>query len=1127
MEIRFLLGPAGSGKTWRCIEEIKGALKQSAEGPSLILLAPRQATFQLERRLLADAALPGYTRLSIFSFARLAGHLLETLGGSAAGLLSEEGRVMVLRALLERHMEKLHVFQPAARLPGFARELSRWLRELQQQQVTPQRIQDAAQAVGEKEALAAKLHDTALLFEAYQQWLKDHALADADQFLPAATKKLRQRWQEGAPLSIGGLWMNGFAELTPQEVDFLAALAPHCQQMTLAFCLDHMPEQELPPLHPWAVVARTVRRCAARLGALEGARLSYKTLSRDHGHTRFQPAPALAHLESQWAEVAPRPFADATPAVRLVACAHPEAEVILAAREILQHVRQGGRFREVAVLMRRLETHAALLKRVFRQYEIPFFLDQREPMAHHPLAELTRYALRVVAWGWQYADWFGALKSGLAPLTEEQLDELENLALERGLDGQRWLEPWTADKGMPAEWEALRQCLVKPFQKLEQALRRNAAGVSGEALAAALRQLYDDWEVAATLQRWTDAAPAPGDELPPAAHASVWEAMQEWLETVEQALGDHQLPLAEWLPILESGLSQLSIGIIPPAMDQVLVGAVDRSRQPELKKLIFLGMNEGLFPLPPDLPGVLTEDERAWLENQGQLALGLDARGRQAVERYLGYIACTRASAHLVVTRAQGDVAGKPLNPSLFYLQLRQMFPQVAEETFTGQVPLGQSVHRSEWWPRMISGTELPEPLAACAPAWVHQLKQYAPDEALSPEVVQTLYGSTLATSISALETFAACPFQFFVLRGLEAQERALFAADSLRQGSFMHEVLARFHQRLAAQGRRWQQVPPDEAREMLRQIADEVARAYHHGVMCATPRHQFVQELLLERLQDYVAQAVAWMKDYQLEPWRVEVAFGLKDSEAGQKPLPAWHVDLPDERALRLRGRIDRLDVQWQKEEQSALVVVMDYKSRETKMDALRLHHGLDLQLVAYLNVVRSLPELAQAAQAQKMVPIGAFYLSLIARSQKPPRREDAGQAVSFKQAFPHHGRFDVAYRCSLDATADQDKASGPFPVKLNRNGTIPKRPNGPMTSADFSALLEQNLEHIRNFGRRILAGEAAVDPYQIKSNGIKTACDWCPCADVCRIDPWRHPFRRLGLPDKKQPPAAAASAA
>jgi len=137
VQARFLLGPAGSGKTFRCLAEVRAALAQSPDGPPLILLAPKQATFQLERQLLADAEISGFTRLQILSFDRLAKFVFENLNVAPPKLLSAEGRLMVLRALLLRHADEFKRFQGSARHAGFAQEISLLLAELQEHQFTP------------------------------------------------------------------------------------------------------------------------------------------------------------------------------------------------------------------------------------------------------------------------------------------------------------------------------------------------------------------------------------------------------------------------------------------------------------------------------------------------------------------------------------------------------------------------------------------------------------------------------------------------------------------------------------------------------------------------------------------------------------------------------------------------------------------------------------------------------------------------------------------------------------------------------------------------------------------------------------------------------------------------------
>ena len=193
MQARFLLGPAGSGKTFCCRAEIHEALRASPEGGPLIFLAPKQATFQLERQLLADPEISGFTRLNIFSFDRLAKFIFEKLSVAPPKLLSAEGRIMVLRALLLRHADELKLFRGSARRAGFAQELGSLLAELQQHQFTPARLRALAEESKLHRELRDKLHDLALLAEKYAGWLREHELQDANCLLDFATAAFRYR----------------------------------------------------------------------------------------------------------------------------------------------------------------------------------------------------------------------------------------------------------------------------------------------------------------------------------------------------------------------------------------------------------------------------------------------------------------------------------------------------------------------------------------------------------------------------------------------------------------------------------------------------------------------------------------------------------------------------------------------------------------------------------------------------------------------------------------------------------------------------------------------------------------------------------------------------------------------
>jgi ATP-dependent helicase/nuclease subunit B len=1155
VQARFLLGPAGSGKTYRCLEEIRAALRESPEGPPLVLLAPKQATFQLERQLLAGAGISGYTRLQILSFERLARFILEGFSVSPPPLLSDEGRVMVLRALLLRHESDLKLFRRSARRPGFAQEISALLNELQQHHLTPARLRALAERADLRRELRDKLLDLALLHETYASWLGEHELQDANFLLDFATAPLRDHFR--FPLSafrISGLWLDGFAEMTPQELDLLAAILPFCEDATLAFCLENETEVETSWLSIWSSVGKTYSQCRQRIENLPGCRIEVEILPRQTQRSRFPENSALAALEEGWArplraserraparlepELAePVLGAPTNHAIRIAACANPEAEAVFAAREILKFARAGNRFRDCAVLVRNLENYHQPLARVFRRYEIPFFLDRREAVAHHPLAELTRSALRTVTFDWRHDDWFAALKAGFCPVEETEIDRLENTALEFGWRGKKWREP------LPDEFsERLRQKILPPFENFSAQLARLKGQPTGTQLADALRELWNELGVEKALEKWS--APEP-ENLSLATrhsplHTTVWEQMNAWLDNLALAFPRKSLPLRDWLQILETGLASLTVGVIPPVLDEVLIGAIDRARNPDLKLALVLGVNESVFPAAPAAPTILTDADRDELSEA--VSLGPDLCERLSRERFFGYIACTRASEKLTVTFARHDADGRALNPSPFVAHLQRLFPKLEVEEFQSEIELADAEHVNEFVPLLAKSWERRAPARrvevhalACsedklklelqpklaeavlgAPPVLELLKIPAlkllsdkiaelrePDSAenLPPALAEHLFGPVLQTSVSRLEEFAQCPFKFFVRFGLRAGERKIFELDARERGSFQHEVLKIFHDELAKENKRWRDLTPPEARERIRVIAAGLGENFRAGLMRDTAQTRFETRAMTESLQDFIAVIVTWMRgQYEFDPAAAELDFGGENSRA-----PAWEMDLGHGLKLALQGRIDRVDLWRGPDGDAALAVVMDYKSGGKKFDAVLVEHGVQLQLPAYLIALRHWENPRETFGVGKLIPAGVFYVNLRGQFESGRTRDEVlGEAGAGKSPYRHNGRFDASALDKLDSRHARDQ----FNYRLTDAGKLYANSAEALPRPEFEALLNGVETRLREMGRAIYSGEAKVDPYR---KGTETPCEFCDYRAVCRIDPWTHQYRVL----------------
>jgi ATP-dependent helicase/nuclease subunit B len=242
-------------------------------------------------------------------------------------------------------------------------------------------------------------------------------------------------------------------------------------------------------------------------------------------------------------------------------------------------------------------------------------------------------------------------------------------------------------------------------------------------------------------------------------------------------------------------LDGLTVGVIPPVLDQVLIGAVDRSRNPDLKKVFILGFNEGIFPALPRRHGLLNEHDREGLRDVGVEFCNVPSM-QMCEENFYGYIAATRARSELCISWSKSGSDGKALNPSRFIPHLQRIFPNLQTTSWVPPEFLKEVTHLCELGP-LLDGELSPEPNQK---------------ETLAPTIAARLYGKELEAGVSSMERFAMCPFRFFLEKGLGVEERIQFELDVREQGNFQHEVLSAFHLELKSEGREWRSITAAEA---------------------------------------------------------------------------------------------------------------------------------------------------------------------------------------------------------------------------------------------------------------------------------------------------------------------------
>ena len=167
MEIRFLAGSSGSGKSKRLYDTLLDISEREPDR-RLFLVVPEQFTMQAQRNIVENSAGHGTFSIDIVSFNRLAYRVFEELGIEIPTPIDDTGKNLILRKIIDENKKKLTIIRPKDS-QGFVSEIKSVISELLQYSVTPEMLGDACTRLDEgginnHERLRRKLNDISLIY---------------------------------------------------------------------------------------------------------------------------------------------------------------------------------------------------------------------------------------------------------------------------------------------------------------------------------------------------------------------------------------------------------------------------------------------------------------------------------------------------------------------------------------------------------------------------------------------------------------------------------------------------------------------------------------------------------------------------------------------------------------------------------------------------------------------------------------------------------------------------------------------------------------------------------------------------------------------------------------------------
>lgn len=1082
MGITMIVGRQSQRLSEEVYRQIGAALDAGKE--KLYLVVPEQFTLGAEEALIKANRLSGLLNVEVLSPKRLENRVLQETGGLTKTYMDSHGKNMLLQKTLGDIQEQLTIYRSSVKKPGFLLNIADLIGELKQNEISPENLEETRKRLNQG-IMPQKLGDVIRIYRHFQELLGNDRKDEEDLRNFVCGKIPTAEF-----LKDSEIWIDGFQNFSAQDYRMIGNLLETATEIHIALPWDPNPvarDQEV--FHLTATTMDAIKAIGAR------AQVSFKVEKISSVH---QKKPELAHLEANLFAYPKLKYPEAVHQISLIQCQNTWEEVEMGAHTILELIREEGlSFRDIVVLAGDLDEYGSIIKRIFAQYQIPFFMDDLRAIGDNHLVEAVVTALEAIQSNYRLDDVIGFVKTGFSPISLSECEDLENYALEFGIRGKQWEQEFSKISQNSAlelvSLNALRVKLITPLAQLKAALK------AGQTCQDYTRTLYEflvtiktPEKIEALVEQLLQEQNYEAMEI----YHQIWNILMEVFDQIVETMGSDEVTGEEYLRILKSGFQGYQLGIIPPYRDYVSITDLRRSRSSAFEVLIVFGLNEGKIPGAGSEPNLFSDLERQIL-GANQIWLQNNRSFQMDQERFLVYDLLTKPQSRLVLHWALADLEGNSQQPSILVSQILGIFPTIEiistltdgvaafwNSLSTPDATLWHLVNYLRKSQTESSATQQERVLWAEVLDWYQNNPAYRKNidnlmqalnyagvsQAMTGTEAAALYGKNLRTSITRLETHRQCPFSHYVRYGLKPEGRPIYTIAAPEIGTLLHELIDGFFRAVREQQLDLRTLPKIKRDTLLEEVLESCLPQIKTNVFNSTGQNQYLGKKLERVGKKSIDILVQQLCAGDFEPQATEFCFeqelSLPDAKLGE---------------VKIYGKIDRLDL-YQKDGHT-WVKVIDYKTGSKKLGYDDIYYGLSLQLLVYLDGAMTV------IPAEEILPGGTFYFYV----DDPMPRLDFGENVqaAINKSFKLNGLLldDDLVIAAMDHDADA-KTSDILPVY---------RSEFKLKQDEFTDIIDYVRKTVIRQIKNIYQGDIKIRPYK---KGADYACQYCDYKGICQFD-------------------------
>lgn len=1124
MELNTYIGRAGTGKSASMLDYIKNEMKHDPLGDPIILIAPTQSTFQLEQAFVNDPELNGSLRTEVLHFERLSHRVFQEVGGYTEQRLSKAAMEMMFFHIVQQHESELKLYRSQSRYYGFSEKLAEQIQDFKKYSVTPDHLEQFISEHQLQTRTQHKLEDISLIYRHLEARMSGEFITTEDSLEQFIDQMSQSEWLKRAEIFI-----DGFHNFSTLEYRMIEALVQHAKKVTVLLTTDGNQDQ-----------FSLFRKPSEVLTHLEdiASHLNIELNKTQFNHRYRFENKDLKHLESDFDALQMTPQGHSN-AIEILESSSMREEVNELARRILRDVRDHQlRFQDIAILYRD-ESYAYLFDSIFPLYDIPFNIDTKKSMSHHPIMEMIRSLIEVIQSNWNINAMLRLFKTDI--LTSQLknssylIDLLENFALERGVYGKRWLDEDIFNVEQfnkmgrkshaltPEERETYEEVIRLKNHVIDKVLyfeKAMSEATTVRDFATAFYESMEYFELPNQLMTERDELDVAGAHQQAEEIDQIWNGFIQILDDLVTVFDTQDMSLKQFLEVFDIGLEQLEFVMIPQTLDQVSIGTMDLAKVDNKQHVYMVGMNDGSLPQPVSSSSLITDEEKKYFEQNADIELSPTSDILQMDEAFVCYIAMTRARQKVTFSYSLMGNSGDEKEISPFLSQIKDMYhhleiTNIHQEHEEQPISLMQHVHQTK--------IELFDALRAWLDQedvdirWLDAYQVIRDDERLNrgldylitsltydnetiqlnESLTQQLYGKTINASVSRFEGYQQCPFKHYASHGLRLNERTKYELQNFDLGDIFHSVLKHISDRVEGDFKNLD-------RKKIRALTEEALEMILPKVQFNLLNSSAYYKYLSRRIGSIVETTLSALK-YQtgfskFVPQRFET--GFRKSPKNKEELVAQPLHTKQGIPINIRGQIDRIDT-YTKGDHS-YVNIIDYKSSTSSatLDLTKVYYGLQMQMMTYMDIVLQNQERLGLTDIVK--PGGLLYFHVHEPrikfenwSKIDEEKLDKELIKSFKMSGLLNSDEEVID--AIDSRMEPSFTSDIVPLGLTTKGAISKNTSRVADEDVIRQFIQHNKNNFIETATHIMDGHTEVAPLKYKNT---LPCQFCSYQSVCHVD-------------------------